>query len=213
MLCLFGFVPVILASNGPADGPRVCVKNLVSGLMFPIHVRLNSTIWEIKETISRLHSDSILPSKQELRFQDQTLDDNQSLDSYSIRHHSELELSYDSSELKRGHANLFKPIRPPPTETGKKVKTGKDRKSNKKPATLELWTPGTNVFSMNVDLTDTVEMLKKKIEEQEEYSGANQIIFNKQKHLSDDSKTLESYDVRDGSRLSLIVPPSWCETN
>lgn len=203
ILALSGLLAVATAANGPSNGPRVCVKNTVSGLKFPIHVNLRGTVLEVKETISKLNPDTLSPTKQELRFKGQALDDTQTLEHYNIEHHSDLELAYESEGLDENHGQNFKAIRKPGNRKGKKM--------GPMPATLEIWTPGTITFTVDIDLTDTVGDLKKKIEKQEEYAVEDQQIFY-QSYVTplEDWRSLESYKLLDASRVMLRVPPSWC---
>lgn len=187
------------ASNGPADGPRVCIKDTINGHRFPIHVHLNGTIGHVKETIWRLSGDELSPDNQEFRFNGQILEDNLTLEDYNIGYHSHLELSYSAQvdQIK------FEPIRGPCGV----------RRGSGKPATIYFSTPGTVGFGIDVDLTDTIEVVKEKIHHQEEYSIESQkLFFHSVSVLSqmNNKRTLLDYRVVDGTELVLRIPVGWC---
>lgn len=199
VVSLLSVAMVVSGANGPPEGPRVCIKNTESGVRFPIHVDLDREVSEVKKTISMLTAKTIPVHIQKLLFKGQTLEDAKSLKDYNIEHHSDLELAYDSSDFSDDHGEQMKPIRTPIPRDKMHL------------ATLDVWTPGTLTFTVEVDLNGTVGELKKIIEKQEEYAVNDQQIFYKNYAAPlDNSKTLASYKIYDSARILLRVPPSWC---
>lgn len=204
IVCVFVMAAVMLASaaNGPADGPRVCIKNLVNGLKFPIHVNVKGTVRDMKETIEQVTKGKLPVSEQELKHEGESLEDHKTLEHYHIGYHSDLELVYHTKEDSDKDEVYFVPIPAARNSTP----------DGPKPATIYLATPGTINFSLDVDLTDTVLTVKQKIYKQEEYKVENQQLFYQSWVFPmNDTRTLEDYRVTDGVQLVLRVPGNqWC---
>lgn len=194
---------VVFASNGPADGPRICVTNSGSGLKIPIHVYLNETVRDVKQLLYKMDNYLVPPDKQELRFRNLTLDDNQTLEHYNIGRHSDLELIYHISEASQYKENVSHPTERPSS----------DDLRGPKPATVAIQLIGSSTFTIDVDLTDSVGVVKQKIHKQEEYAIKDQRLYFELFSIDplEDSKTLEHVGVGNGTALLLRVPPGqWC---
>lgn len=187
-------VVMVFGANGPADGPRVCIE-YVNGWKYPIHVYLNGTVRQMKETIQRKSFHKVAPSMQTVKFKGQTLDDDMKLEDYGIEHHSSLSMEYAP-----GYADavpyFFDIFR-------------KQRGQGPKPAVVYVDIENYDSFDMEVDLTYTVDEFKRKIFEQEEYPVERQKVIFKGIILSG-NKTLEDYGVVSSSVLKLKVPYKWC---
>lgn len=199
LICLFPLVAyVALASNGPADGPRVCVTYLKNGWKFPWHVRLNDTVFEFKKSLEAQYYGGQIPaSKLTLIFEGNMLDNNQTLKHIGITKHSDIGLM---------HPPLDGRHRPKKALVPSDVKLPNYR--GPKPAKLLIALVGTLEFTVEVDLTDTIKTVKTKIFQQEEYPV-------EQQHLTfglelEDSQTLESYGIGDDFTVHLSVPLTWC---
>lgn len=182
---------VVSAANGPANGPRVCIKNPASGRQFPIHVDPAKTVKQVKETIALLASSKIASSELELEFRGETLDDHKTLQHYNIGGHSELNLIY---------AGDFDRVELWAIET----------EGNEEPnATVYLTGPDTVQFGVDVSLDDTVGDLKRKIAIQEEIPLSGQILgFGVQ---LEDHKRLRDQNLFDGARVYIQAPINWCK--
>lgn len=196
-IILLSVVMVVSGVCGPADGPRVCIE-YVNGYRWPIHVYLNGTVRQLKETIQRRSANKVPPNSQTLKFDNQTLDDNQTLEHYKIQPHSLLFLEF-APGYEKSQTYFFDSVR-------------RKRAEGPKPAKVYVDIPGYDSFDIEVDLTDTAEELKKRIFKQEEYPILEQEIRFEGSPLSG-NKTLESYGIASSSTLKLQVPLTWCYQN
>lgn len=184
----------VSGANGPPDGPRVCIEQ-TNGKKYPIHVHLNGTVRQVKETIQRRNPYKVSPSMQILRFNGEPLHDDLSLEHYNIGRHSLLSLEFAPGYL-TATSYFFEPMR-------RRIGKGP------KPAKVYVDIHDYDSFDIEVDLTDTADDLKRRIFEQEEYPFREQQIRCDGTIMSG-NKTLESYGVASSSVLKLEVPLAWC---
>lgn len=198
IIVILSCLPLVLASNGPPAGPRICVRYSDSGLKFPIHVYLNGTVSDVKQTIFEMSFHTIWPKGQLLRFNGHFLEDKQTLEHYNIRYHSDIELNYRPTIDDRQY-------------TQRRVGISSS-KGGRYAATVNVRVLGTSTFSIDVDLTDSIGLVKRRINKQEEYPVDKQNLYFEAFSILplSDRETLKSVGVVDGSQLLLRVPLTWC---
>lgn len=133
-----------------------------------------------------------------MKFNNQLLDDNRTLEYYHIKRHSLLSLEF-AYRYEWALTYFFEPIRKP-------------RGVGKKPAMVYVDIEDYSSFEINVELTYTVDQLKRRIFEQEEYPiGRQELWFDG--NILVGNETLESYGIVSSTTLKLKVPLTWCYMN